>query len=73
MTNNDTDKHKRNAARVWELAELLAVYGCEKCNLRGMHSCQDMVSRKLCWIKKADEIIKRRNAVKEGKESCPKN
>lgn len=61
-------KHERNAEMVWALAELLAISGgCEGCNLRGLHSCQDIVSRKLCWIKKADELIKRREAVEEGR------
>ena len=61
-------KHERNAARVWELARLLAITGgCEGCNLRGLHSCQNLVSRQLCWIKKADEIIKRRKAVEEAR------
>ena len=56
------------------MAELLAISGgCKGCTLRELHSCQDIVSRKLCWIKKADEIIKRREAVGEGEESCPKN
>lgn len=58
------NSNKRNAARVWALAGLLALSGgCEGCTLRGLHSCQDIVSRKLCWIKKADEIIKRRKDV----------
>lgn len=61
-------KRERNAAMVWALAELLAISGgCEGCNLRGLHSCQDIVSRKLCWIKKADEMIKRRKAVEDGR------
>lgn len=61
-------KHERNATMVWALAELLAISGgCEGCNLRGLHNCQDIVSRKLCWIKKADEMIKRRKAVEEGR------
>lgn len=65
---------RKNAARIWVLAELLAISGgCKGCTLRELHSCQDIVSRKLCWIKKADEIIKRREAVGEGEESCPKN
>ena len=46
---------------------------CEGCNLRGLHSCQNLVSRQLYWIQKADELIKRREAVEEGEESCPKN
>ena len=64
----DELQNERNAARVWELARLLAITGgCEGCNLRGLHSCQNLVSRQLCWIKKADEIIKRRKTVEEGR------
>lgn len=60
------NSNERNAARIWVLAELLAISGgCKGCTLRELHSCQDIVSRKLCWIKKADEIIKRREAVEE--------
>lgn len=62
------NSNEKNAARIWELARLLAITGgCEGCNLRGLHSCQDIVFRKLCWIKKADEMIKRRKAVEEGR------
>ena len=61
-------KRERNAAMVWALAELLAISGgCEGCNLKGLHSCQDIVFRKLCWIKKADEMIKGHKAVEEGR------
>lgn len=64
------NSNERNAARVLVLAELLAISGgCEGCPLRGLHSCQDIVSRKLCWIKKADEIIKRREAVAQYEEA----
>ena len=62
------NSNEKNAARIWELARLLAITGgCEGCNLRGLHSCQNLVSRQLCWIKKADELIKRRKAEEEGR------
>lgn len=65
-------KHERNAEMVWALAELLAISGgCEGCNLRGLHSCQDIVSRKLCWIKKADEMIKYLSEEASGEAGGP--
>ena len=52
----------------WVLAEFLANgEGCKGCNLRGLHSCGDETARKICWLKKANEIVERRE------KSCSKN
>lgn len=48
------------------LAEFLAHgEGCRQCNLRGIHGCADELKRKLCWIKKAQQVARNRKVRRQ--------